>query len=699
MLLDAKLTHKFWAEAVSTATYLRNKSPTSALKKTTPHEAWYGQKPRVDHLRVFGSSAYTHIPKDERGKLDSKTKKCILLGYGSVQKGYRVFDPITQKISHSRNVKFDERESEMMQLEEEESTQHPLILDTIEGTESVVEEETITPEEHSRDEPQQPDREPRRSTRERRPVDYYGFPPQAHLVIHDEPTTHREATSSQDSAKWSEAMGRELDSLKNNNVWDLTTLPAGKKAIGSKCVYKVKTNSDGSIERYKARLVAKGFNQKFGSDYDETFCPVVRLESLRNLIALSAKHKLQLHHVDVHTAFLNGTLQEEVYMEQPVGYVRKGEEHLVCRLKKSIYGLKQASRCWNSVLDSHLRAIGFTQSKSDPCIYMSGKDDKFFIAVYVDDMILAGSKEDEMKKVKEQLLLKFDIKDLGKLRYFLGMSVIQNDEKATTWMGQPTYIEKLLTKMGMNNCNPVKTPMNSGDHLVKANENAESRDQQGYQSLIGSLLYLATCTRPDIAFAVGVLARFCSKPDQSHWTAAKRVLRYLKGTSNYGIIFRGDVSSVPIGYSDADWAGDIEGRKSTSGYVFCIAGGPVSWRSKKQDTVALSTAEVEYVALSSAAQECIWIKRLNSEFGNMSDGPAVIMEDNQSCIAIAKNPQHHGRSKHIDIKHHFIRELVGNKTIELRYCPIKEMAADFLTKALVREQFCYLQEKAGITEP
>ena len=267
-----------------------------------------------------------------------------------MQKGYRVFDPITQKISHSRNVKFDERESEMMQLKEEESTQRPLILDTIEGTESVVEEETNTPEELSRDKPQQPDREPRRSTRERRPVDYYGFPPQAHLVIHDEPTTHREATSSQDSAKWNEAMGRELDSLKNNNVWDLTTLPAGKKAIGSKWVYKVKTNSDGSIERYKARLVAKGFNQKFGSDYDETFCPVVRLESLRNLIALSAKHKLQLHHVDVHTAFLNGTLQEEVYMEQPVGYVRKGEEHLVCRLKKSIYGLKQGSRCWNSVL-------------------------------------------------------------------------------------------------------------------------------------------------------------------------------------------------------------------------------------------------------------------------------------------------------------------------------------------------------------
>ena len=221
-------------------------------------------------------------------------------------------------------------------------------------------------------------------------------------------------------------------------------------------------------------------------------------------------------------------------------------------------------------------------------------------------------------------------------------------------------------------------------------------DQQSYQSHVGSLMHLATCTRPDIAYAVGTLARFCSKPNQSHWTAAKRVLRYLKGTSNFGILFRGNDTSALVGYCDADWAGDIEDRKSTSGYIFCIAGGPVSWRSKKQATVSISTAEAEYVALSSAAQECVWMRRLNLELENSQDGPTTIMEDNQSCIAMAKNPQYHGKAKYIDIKHHFVRELVGDESIKLEYCPSKEMIADFLTKGLLREQFCYLCEKAGI---
>ena len=271
-------------------------------------------------------------------------------------------------------------------------------------------------------------------------MDYYGSA-QVHIAMHHEPTMFEEATRCPEKAKWNEAMGKEIKSLKDNQVWELTTLPTGKKAITYKWVYKVKTNSDGSIERYKARLVARGFDQKFGSDYNETFCPVVCLESLRTLIALSTQCGLELHHVDVHTAFLNGTLQEEVYMKQPIGYEKEGEEHLVCKLRKSIYGLKQASRCWNVALDSHLRSMGFTQSTSDPCIYKSGREDTFYIGVYMDDMILAGKDEAEMKRVKEELSSKFDIKDLGKLSYFLGMSIVQNQEEKKTWMGQPTYTE------------------------------------------------------------------------------------------------------------------------------------------------------------------------------------------------------------------------------------------------------------------
>ena len=257
-----------------------------------------------------------------------------------------MFDQLTQKISYSRNVKFDERESGSAPVEDEKSVQHPLILDPVNETQSDEEsenqEESGSTGELSTTEPTA-DAPLRRSTRDRRPVDYYGSQ-QAHITIHHEPTSFEEATNSPEKAKWNEAMGKEMKSLSDNKVWKLTTLPPGKKAISCKWVYKVKTNSDGSIERYKARLVARGFDQKLRSDYDETFCPVVRLESLRTLIALSTQRGLELHHVDVHTAFLNGILQEEVYMKQPIGY-EKEEEHLVCRLSRSIYGLKQSSRC------------------------------------------------------------------------------------------------------------------------------------------------------------------------------------------------------------------------------------------------------------------------------------------------------------------------------------------------------------------
>ena len=361
---------------------------------------------------------------------------------------------------------------------------------------------------------------------------------------------------------------------------------------------------------------------------------------------------------------------------------------------KSIYGLKQSSRCWNTALDAHLKEMGFTQLKSDPCIYVSGGNDPFYIGVHVDDMFLAGKDAARMKSVKQQLSSKFDIKDLGKLSYFLGMSIVQNLEERRTWMGQPTYTEKLLTKMGMGDCKPVKTPVDPGNRLMKASEDEKALDQQSYQSLVGSLMYLTTCTRPDIAYAVGMLARYSSKPNQSHWVAAKRVLRYLKGTINFGLMYSDD--SCVLGYSDADWAGDVDDRKSTSGYMFRIAGGPVSWRSRKQDTVALSTAEAEYVALSSAAQECVWMRRLVAELGNPPGGPTIILEDNQSSIAMAKNPQFHGRAKHIDIKHHFVREQVSAGSIELKYCPTHEMLADVLTKGLPQQQFSLLREMAGI---
>jgi len=485
-----------------------------------------------------------------------------------------------------------------------------------------------------------------------------------------------------------------MQSLFDNDVWDLVELPPNQTPVGSKWVYKTKTGSDGEIERYKARLVAKGYTQKSGMDYDETFCPVVRQESLRTLVATALQKGLKLHQIDVSTAFLNGTLQEEVYMQQPEGFVKKGEEHLVCKLRKSIYGLKQAPRCWNMVLDAYLKDLKFVQSASDPCIYVSSENETFYLGVYVDDIVLAGESETSIQRIKDALSRRFDIKDMGSLRYFLGMTISQSENEI--WIGQPKYTSNLVKKFGMQDCKPVSTPIDPSTQLEAASSEDLPVDQEKYQSVIGSLMYLSVSTRPDISFAVGNLARFSAKPTKAHWNALKRVVRYLKGTVEYGLKYVRNDHEECSGYSDADWAGDVNDRKSTSGYVFMLSGGAITWKSKKQTCVALSTAEAEYIALSASAQESIWLRQILTDLGNPPTQPTTLYEDNQSAIAMAKNPQFHGRAKHIDIKCHYIRDQVQTAQIQLTYCPTEEMIADIFTKGLSRDKFEKLRDKAGI---
>lgn len=693
MLLDAKLPKKFWAEAVSTAVYLKNRSPSKPLQNMTPYEAWHGCKPNASHIRVFGCDAYAHIPKDERSKFDSKACKCILLGYGQETKGYRLYDPIQRKVLHSRDVQFNEKVKDCadgtFDLENDDDCR--LTLDFTDDVETTSQSDNPT-----EGEAPEPEVLVRRSTRQRHPPDYYG---REECNLLQTPTTFKEAVSSADKPKWKKAMDAEVKSLEDNDVWDLVPLPPGRKCVGSKWVYKMKTGEDGQVQRYKARLVAQGYTQKFGTDYDETFCPVIRQESLRILMALSVQYGLQLHQMDVTTAFLNGTLEEEVFMKQPEGYEEKGKEQLVCRLKKSIYGLKQSPRCWNIALDTQLKRMGFSQSQSDPCIYYKDADgEKFYMGVYVDDIILAGKSESKIKEVKKDISKKFNTKDLGKLSYFLGMKVEQDEKNGSVWIGQHAYTESLLKKFGMEDCKPVSTPVDISSKLTQATDDSLCVDQHRYQSAIGSLMYLSVSTRPDISFAVSSLARFSSNPTKEHWTALKRLLRYLKGTTMFGILYTKGGASECIGFSDADWAGDTNDRKSTSGYVFMLNGGAVSWSSKKQKCVALSTAEAEYVALSSAAQESIWLRQLLMELGSSPETPTVIFEDNLSTIAMTKNPQFHGRAKHIDIKHHFIREQVSHGTVQLEYCPTTDMTADILTKGLSRETFVKLRAKSGVLE-
>ena len=336
-------------------------------------------------------------------------------------------------------------------------------------------------------------------------------------------------------------------------------------------------------------------------------------------------------------------------MQQPEGYVKPGEKYLVCKLEKSLYGLRQSSRCWNKAFRESVEKIDFTQATEEPCVFIRKKDTLTIIAIHVDDLMILAESILEMQRLKGSLKLQFKVKDMGKLYYYVGVCIVQDKERKQVYLHQGLYIEKKLEKFGQTQAKSVSTPADLNIRLQKEDGVSKPVNTTLYQSIVGSLLYAAIATRPDIAQAVEVVSKFCANPTQSHLTAAKRILRYLKGTVYLGLSYKKCADGNLIGYSDADWAGDMDDRHSTSGNLFLLAKGAVSWLSKKQATVALSTTEAEYVALSAATQEAIWLRRLLADVGKPHKEPIVVNEDNQGAIAMAKNPVGHARTKHIDI--------------------------------------------------
>lgn len=513
----------------------------------------------------------------------------------------------------------------------------------------------------------------RRSTRTRRPVirdDYVSY--FTRDCSSEDPVGREEAINSSAKVQWTKAMEEELASFEANGTWTLVDLPQGRKPIKTMWVFKTKRAEDGTIVRYKARLVAKGCAQKYGIDYSETFSPVVRYGSIRILIALAAQRGMGIDQMDAITAYLQGNLDEDIYTLQPDGFDDGSGK--VCKLHKAMYGLKQSGRQWNFCLDEALLSFDLTRSEEDPCVYI-GKDGNLIVAIYVDDFLIFWKDAGIRDELKQKLSAKFHMKDMGRAKTCVGMTIEYDDDAIT--INQEAYAIQLLERYGMESCKPVGSPCDVSQKLSKSTEPATDLNVP-YREAVGSLLFLVQGTRPDLAFAVSNVSRFNDCHDANHWNAVKRIMRYVKGTSHHRISYRRNTNEPIEGYVDADWAGEVDERRSYSGYVFILAGGAVTWSSKRQSTVAASSTEAEYVAMSYAAKEALWLVRVIRQFQKLQN--IVIRCDNQSAMVIANRVAFSTRTKHIEVCYHFYRQHVKSGLITLQYVPSEENVADCLTK-------------------
>lgn len=537
-------------------------------------------------------------------------------------------------------------------------------------------------------------------------ADTYAFAAENIVRMIQEPGSYKEAMNGPHAKQWRAACDVEMENFSKKGVWHLVDRPSHKAVIKGRWVFKIKLKEDGTISKFKARYVAKGFSQVPGVDYSETFSPTGKPASFRVLIALAAANGYSVHQMDAVAAFLNNKCTEELYLELPDGF--SPDKTKVARLDRTLYGLKQSARVWSDDVASFLCSNGFTQSAADPCIFVRISPDKSkFSALYVhvDDMAITGN---EIESVKAAIAANWEMEDLGLAHCVVGIQ-IRRLSNFHYCIGQPAMIETVLTRFGMFNCKSASTPFPADLKLRKASPEEAAlfaKLNLPYRSGVGSLIYIAQFTRPDISYAVGVLSQHLENPGRAHWDAFIHVLRYLKGTQHLfihynantaGTVVQGNQSwASPAGYSDADWAGDKSTRRSTTGYLFKIMGGAISWRSKLQPTVALSSTEAEYRATTEAGQETVWLRRLLFDFSYEPSMPTTLHCDNLGAIQLTSKSIFHARTKHVEIHYHFIRELVQDGIVELKHCLSKYMVADILTKPLGKSPFQHLRSLAGL---
>ncbi|CAA7059133.1 unnamed protein product [Microthlaspi erraticum] len=711
LISQSGLSMTFWGEALSTVVHVLNLSPSSPLNGDIPERVWTGKDVSYDHLRVFGCKAFVHIPKDERSKLEMKSRQCVFIGYGQDEFGYRFYDPVEKKLVRSRDVVFMEDQTikdidksgnptqSFESLIGPEVAPSTSVHGQVEGevhsdtpnADAPAHDEGIGGHDDDHDGTPTTENLPAVRRSERGPKPSTRYDPSEYVLLTDggEPESFMEALEDEHKDKWFGAMGEEMDSFEENHTFDLVKLPKGKKALLNKWVYRIKHEDTSLLPRYRARLVVKGYGQKKGVDFDEIFSPVVKMSSIRVVLGLAASLDLEVEQMDVKAAFLHGDLEEEIYMVQPEGFVKKGKEDLVCRLKKSLYGLKQAPRQWYKKFKSVMGEHGYKETTSDHCVFVQvfGDDDFIILLLYVDDMLIVGRNVSRIQELKKHLSQSFAMKDLGPAKQILGMRIVRDRGERLIHLSQEKYIEKVLRRFHMDKSKVVSTPLAAHFRLSSQQSPSTELEKQDmarvpYASAVGSLMYAMVCTRPDLAHAVGVVSRFLSNPGRDHWTAVKWILRYLRGTSSLKLTF-GGTKPLLVSYTDSDMSGDVDSRKSTSGYLVTFAGGAVAWQSRLQKCVALSTTEAEFIAATEACKEVLWMKNFLADIGFKQD-KYVLLCDSQSAICLGKNSTFHSRSKHIDRRYHWIRDVVASKEVELEKVHTDDNGADMMTKSLPR---------------
>ncbi|CAN1345666.1 Retrovirus-related Pol polyprotein from transposon TNT 1-94 [Linum perenne] len=730
MLLDFNTSKRFWAEAVSTACYILNRTLIRKGLNKTPYELLKNKVPLIGYFHPFGCRCFVLNTKDKLGKFDARSCESIFLGYSSKSKAFRVFNKHTGKVEESIHVTFDDKpqsgnlfsdedvvsslppsslsppsastcpENSVLQNNQtsadspvcHQTEQNDIPASDVPST-SILSETHQPPPHIQKRHPSTlilADNQKRTVIRSKKFLDFIASEESA-LISILEPRNIKEALLDE---HWILAMQEELHQFERAMVWDLVAPPLNKTIIGTKWVFRNKTNEKGEVTRNKARLVAQGYSQEEGIDFDETFAPVARLEAIRILCAFASYMKFKLFQMDVKSAFLNGFIKEEVFVKQPPGFENPSFPHHVYKLKKALYGLRQAPRVWYDRLSSYLLSNGFSRGTVDNTLFLKfHSSDILLVQIYVDDIIFGSTSDALRNSFGEMMATTFEMSLMGELKFFLGLQVDQTE--SGIFIHQTKYTTDLLSRFNFSSAKPAATPMATTTKL-SAIDSEESTDNTHFRALIGSLLYL-TASRPDILFCVCLCARFQANPKISHLSALKRVLRYLIATKDFGLWFPTTDQFDLIGFSDSDFAGSTTDRKSTSGSCQFLGPALVSWSSKKQPSIALSTAEAEYIAAGGCSTQILWIRSQLSDYGiSISDSPTSLFCDNTSAINISKNPVLHSRTKHIDVKYHFLRDLVSQKIIDIKFIPTDFQLADIFTKALKEDQFIFIRQNLGI---